>query len=238
MLYNLDSEIENVKTEYRAWRQVNTSQKAGLYGLLAKNLGLIENVITPYDRAKIDAGLKKSKFKVNKKSSIELKVIRLIMTSESKKASVYANVLNAARKANIKSTKFVGWLTTQGGIEAVRKANSKPKKPSNIKQQYATGKKVALSKPSLATVTLDIPHAQKNDLVLLVARVGDNNQVDIVEIAGTGDSSDLVTKSVIAISAPANSNLNSQTKNPGQAAITSLVKNTAAARANGGTANA
>lgn len=226
----LDTEIENAKTAYKAWRQVNKSQKAELYELLAKNLGIIENILTVYDHANIDDRLERIKIKVNADSPIELKIIRLIMTSERKKASGYAIVLKAARKAGIKSADFVKWLKAQGGIEAVRQANSTSKKPADIKQQYEAGKRIALSKASLATVTLDIPHAQKNDLVLLVARVGDNKQVEIVEIAGTGESSDLVTKSVSAISASANGKLQGSAvpSNPGHTALASLVKSTAA----------
>lgn len=176
MTYDLNTEINNVKTEYKAWRKLNKIQYLALHDLLAKNLGIIENINTAYDFNKVDTLLESSKIKVNKKSSIELKVIRLIMVRESKQASVYAKVLKAARGAGINSGGFVKWLKAQGGIEAVRKASKSSINSSRSKQQFEAGKKAALLKKSRATVTLEIPQTQKNDFVLLLARVGDNSQ--------------------------------------------------------------
>jgi uncharacterized protein YegP (UPF0339 family) len=240
MTYDLNDEISKVEIKYNAWSAINASQKDGLYELLASNLGIIENISTDHDLENIKARLESNKIKVNDKSSIELKIIRLIMTRESQKASVYAIVLKAAREAGIKSEGFAEWLKAEGGIEAVRKANSKSKNPTNIQQRYEAGKKIALSKTPLVTFRLNIPHAQKNDLVSLVARVGDNNQVSIVGIAGTGESNDLVVRSVSAISPPANSNLQgvAVASNPGQVAVASLVRNTTASLACGSQANA
>lgn len=240
MNFHLNTEIDNVKTEYNSWRQIEKSQKEKLYDLLAKNLRIIENINAATDYAKIEERLKKAKIKVNKKSSIELKVIRLIMTSERKKASTYAIVLKAARKANIKSDEFVKWLKAEGGIEAVRKKNSDTPNLLERERQFSVGKTVALSQAPLATVTLNIPQTQKNDLVLLVARVGDNNQVEVVDIAATDKNDSSIAKSVRAISKKAGGSQegNVQGKQSSQSALNAIIKSTATSISNGGNANA
>jgi len=239
MTYNLNTEIDNVKTEYKAWRRINKSQKEALYDLLAKNLTIIENIKTDYDFAKIDDRLENANIKVKKNSSIELKVIRLIMTSERKKASSYSIVLKTARKAGITSDKFSQWLTLQGGIEKVRQANTTHPQSEDIQKQFTAGKKIALSKKSLATVKLDIPYTQKNDLVLLVARVGDNGQVDIVDVAGAGEKNKLVTKSISTVfNSNSHKTQEAGTINLGQKSLLSLASATAASRAKGRQENA
>ncbi|MEH6515026.1 MAG: hypothetical protein V7734_18180 [Maribacter arcticus] len=236
----IKNKINTISAEFESWKVVEKTTNATLYDLLSQTLEVVETVKLSNGIEEVEDLLKDKKIKMNKKSPLELKVIRLVLQEERQKASVYGKVLSMALKEGISHDRFVEWVEKKGGIEAVRKANVKHKTPTNIQQQYEAGKKIALSKTPLATFRLNIPHAQKNDLVSLVARVGDNNQVSIVYIAGTGESNGLVARSVSAISPPANSNLQgvAAVSNPSQAALASLVKSTTASKTNGGQPNA
>ena len=238
MSYNLNDEINNVKNYYKNWRRINKNQDSDLYSILAKNLDIVMNIKDAYDVEKINLLLKQANIKVNKDSSIELKVIRLVMTSERKKASTYAKVLNAARLACVDSTGFVKWLEEKGGIEAVRKQNPKSIKKPNAKSKQEATKNIKIASSSIVTLPLEIPNTKKDDFVFLAARVCDNKKVEIFEIDDAAKISALVQKSFGSIDIPDNVQTTNVTSlNGRQTGISNIVSDTISARCNAGGAN-
>ncbi len=210
MSINFKEQITSVKSEYRAWAKAEAltetenkirektkqSQKLVLYKILAQNLDIVEKVVTAFDINNINMQLEALNIKTTKDTAIETKIVKLAMTKERKQAAVYACVLKNARQQQIDSNNFVDWLVQQGGIEKLRNKERLEKQIVHDSKQFDEGKKLALAKSKLATVKLDIAQTQKNELVLLVGRVDGNNEVEIVEVAGVGESNELLEKAV------------------------------------------
>lgn len=196
MTYNLTANIDNTKTEFNAWHKAEVIQTDKLYELLAKILEIVENVNGDYDENKINEQLKKYEIKVKKESSLELKVTRLVMVKQSKKAAAYAKALTVARQEHIDSKGFAAWLKKKGGIEKVRNSVSIAAQQAKNSKQFDLCKKKALAKSALGTVKLKFDNTQENDLVLLVGRVDGNDEIEIIELAGVGENSVLVERAV------------------------------------------
>jgi ribosome-binding factor A len=210
MTYNLQNEIDEAKTVFKTWRSEDKGIKSVqeglavkqeghkllLYKVLAKNLEIIENVITAYDKNNIKMQLENRKIKTTSNTTIETKIVKLTMTKDRKQAAVYAGVLKEAKQQKIDSKNFVDWLVKQGGIEKLRNKERLAKQIERDGKQFDAGVKLALATSKLATVSLDVAGTQQNDLVLLVGRVDSNNEIDVINVAGVGENNDLLEQAV------------------------------------------
>ena len=86
--------------------------------------------------------LRDAKHTFNEGTRIETKVVRVVFGEVFKGAigrsrgAIYSKVLTAAHEEKVTKDNFFKWLTTQGGVEAVRKQN-KSKTAAQIKTERA-----------------------------------------------------------------------------------------------------
>ena len=106
--------------------------------------------------------LRDAKHTFNEGTRIETKVVRVVFGEVFKGAigrsrgAIYSKVLTAAHEEKVSKDNFVKWLTTQGGVEAVRKQN-KGKTAAQIKTERALSAHEQLATQSTQDLELSTP---------------------------------------------------------------------------------
>ena len=89
------------------------------------------------------------------------------------------------------------WIEGKGGIEKIRLENSDPQDP-NAKFDSA---KMSLFSRQVLLENFTVPNlaAKKNDIVILIGRAGEDDTIDVFEIAYSGADDALIKAAVAAV---------------------------------------
>ena len=126
--------------------------------------------------------LRDAKHTFNEGTRIETKVVRVVFGEVFKGAigrsrgAIYSKVLTAAHEEKVSKDNFVKWLTTQGGVEAVRKQN-KGKTAAQIKTERALSAHKQLATQSTQDLQLCTPAQNYEYSLALVAHTGGDKRI-------------------------------------------------------------
>jgi len=193
----LGKSIKSLRKSYKEWEGIEVVHNKKLYGLLAEAKRIVEQVRADGNESEIDKILKAKKINFSEITTLELKVVKVSLAKDRKRASSYARVLSVAATKNVKSGNLKKWIHKEGGIDKIRLKNTSK---SDAGDSFKVGKMSVFSREILLA-QFDVPglKAQKNDIVVLVGRVADNGEIEVVEIAGSGNQDVLVKAAVTAI---------------------------------------
>ena len=126
--------------------------------------------------------LRDAKHTFNEGTRIETKVVRVVFGEVftgaigRSRGAIYSKVLTAAFEEKVSKDKFVKWLTTQGGVEAVRKQN-KGKTAAQIKTERALSAHTQLATQSTQDLQLCTPAQNYEYSLALVAHTGGDKRI-------------------------------------------------------------
>jgi hypothetical protein len=126
--------------------------------------------------------LRDRKHTFNEGTRIETKVVRVVFGEVftgaigRSRGAIYSKVLTAAHEEKVSKDNFVKWLTTQGGVEAVRKQN-KGKTAAQIKTERALSAHKQLATQSTQDLQLCTPAQNYEYSLALVAHTGGDKRI-------------------------------------------------------------
>ena len=126
--------------------------------------------------------LRDAKHTFNEGTRIETKVVRVVFGEVftgaigRSRGAIYSKVLTAAHEEKVSKDNFVKWLTTQGGVEAVRKQN-KGKTAAQIKTERALNAHEQLTKQTTQDLQLSTPAQNYEYSLALVAHTGGDKRI-------------------------------------------------------------
>ena len=126
--------------------------------------------------------LRDRKHTFNEGTRIETKVVRVVFGEVftgaigRSRGAIYSKVLTAAHEEKVSKENFVKWLTTQGGVEAVRKQN-KGKTAAQIKTERALSAHKQLATQSTQDLQLCTPAQNYEYSLALVAHTGGDKRI-------------------------------------------------------------
>lgn len=197
MSTTLEESIDELHKSYIDWDRLQVTHTKKLYSLLAGARRILVQIQTDQSLVEFESAFKARGGKSAKNTTLELKVVKVALTDDPKRASAYSRVLKVAATENIEPDNVSKWIEDKGGIEAIRLKNTDVQDPNakfNNNKMNLFSRKVLLE-----NFTVPNLEAQKNDIVILIGRAGDDDTIDVFEIAISGDDDALVKAAVAAV---------------------------------------
>ena len=126
--------------------------------------------------------LRDAKHTFNEGTRIETKVVRVVFgevfngSLGRSRGAIYSKVLSAAYEEKVTQANFVKWITTQGGVEAVRKQN-KGKTAAQIKTERALSAHEQLAQQTTQDLQLSTPAQNYEYSLAVVAHTGGDKRI-------------------------------------------------------------
>ena len=197
MSITLEESIDELHKSYIDWDRLQVTHIKELHKLLAGARRILVQIHTDQLHVAFETAFKDRGGKSAKNTTLELKVVKVALTTDPKRASAYSRILRVAAKENIEPDSIPKWIEDKGGIEAIRLENT------NAQDSDAkfTNNKMSLFARKILLENFTVPdlEAQKNDIVILIGRAGEDNTIDVFEIAISGDDDALVKAAVAAV---------------------------------------
>ena len=236
MSITLEESIDELRKSFIDWDRFQVTHTKKLYKMLAEARRILVQIQANQSQVEFELAFKARGGKSAKNTTLELKVVKVAMTDDSKRASAYSRVLKVAAKENIAPEDISAWIENKGGIEKIRLENSDPHDP-NSKINSA---KMSLFSRQVLLEKVNVPNleAKKNDVVILIGRAGEDDTIDVFEIAYSGSDDALVNAAVAAVGKKNADNSASQEEDQDEDRIVELLAESAhSAISKGGTAN-
>lgn len=163
-----------------------------LYAILARCYAIfVDHKETDEGRKLINDTAVAMNVSFNDVTSTAAKVIKIIFGDDNRhKASDYAKVLKIASAAEVSKANFENWLSTKGGIYAVRRGNAPSAEQKKAEQDNAYNN--GLTKlQQLGTAASVAPHVNisaRNGYVLAVCYVDGNGALSVIKTVGDANS--------------------------------------------------
>ena len=162
----------------------------GLYGLLAECLKLYDEHFvnakeTERKKLRLDltAALKDRNVKVQSNTTMLTMFIRYVFNSDRKRANRYVSVLTAAKSHGVTHDGLANWLSTNGGIEEVRRNIEKSAEALNKKKELECAKNASLAdiehNATKPLASFAFPNAT-NGRAVFIAHPKSDGTVDVV----------------------------------------------------------
>ena len=167
--FNLKHSVETIRTEALNW---SDRSKSELYNILYQCYLLVDIINKQtkeqqiMSNAELDIELSKCNFE-SKANKLPNKIVQLVFNfdMDRKLTSKYASVLNKFIETKQSETKFVSWLTANGGIYGVlnpKTANAKTTK-SNLTAKQKLSTAVGIVSSTKAINTIDNAYGVESD---------------------------------------------------------------------------
>jgi len=165
--FNLKHSVETIRTEALNW---NDRSKSELYGILYQCYLLVDKVSRQTNEqqimanAELDIELSKCDFE-SKATKVPNKIVQLVFNfdMDRKLTSKYASVLNKFDETNQSESKFISWLTDNGGINGVL-SNAKTKDTkSGLTAEEKLSTAVSIVSSTKAIKTIDNAYGVESD---------------------------------------------------------------------------
>jgi hypothetical protein len=166
-LFNITHAVEQLRTEALNW---NDRSKSELYGILYQCYLLVDKVSRQTKEqqimanAELDIELSKCDFE-SKATKLPNKIVQLVFNfdMDRKLTSKYASVLNKFDETNQSESKFISWLTDNGGINGVL-SNAKTKDTkSSVTAEEKLSTAVGIVSSTKAINTIDNAYGVESD---------------------------------------------------------------------------
>ena len=236
MSFTLEESIDELHKSFIDWSRIQVTHKKQLYKLLADARRIVVQIRTDQLLDTFELAFKARGGKSAKNTTLELKVVKVALTDDPKRASAYSRVLKVAAKENIEPEDISTWIEGKGGIEKIRLENSDPQDP-NAKFDSA---KMSLFSRQVLLENFTVPNleAKKNDVVVLIGRAGEDDTIDVFEIAYSGADDALVKAAVAAVeNKNADKSTNHEEDVDGDSIVELLAESAHSAMREGGTTN-
>lgn len=203
---NTVAELDGLRMQCKNWER-NEYKKANdvLYTLLADCLALFEgqflkatNEERKQLREELVVKLKNDGIKVQRNTVTLTMFIRFVFSADRKRAHSYAYVLKAAISSGISAANLASYISSEGGMEEVKRKMVVSEKTLNKREQVATAQDAVkaaiddavvqpLAKVNLANIT--------GDYAILLAKPGAGSEVAI--IATLSDVNEVLYKQLL-----------------------------------------
>ncbi|CAA7620429.1 conserved hypothetical protein [Candidatus Terasakiella magnetica] len=150
----------------------------------------VDHKNTADGRKLINEAAKAMNVSFNKVTSTAAKVIKITFGDDHRwQASAYAQVLQIAAGNDVPSANFVNWLTTAGGIEAVRSGGSGGKQSAEDRDAaYNVGLAKLQSVGTAASVAPHVNIQGRGGYVMAICYVDANGGLSVIQTVGVPDS--------------------------------------------------
>ena len=196
MSKELMKELTDLNSRHRKWEDQLRVKNDELYGMLADTMRIVTDVRSDGTENTIEKILKQCEISYTNKTSLEMKVVKLALTQNSKRASSYAKVFIAAQDAGIDADGLKDWIDEKGGIEKIRLSLCDYK---SVDAYFDDGKNTMAAMTALASFEVDIIDAKEDELVVMFGRVSADSKVEVLKIAGVGNEDTLVKSTVASV---------------------------------------
>ena len=177
-LFNIKHSVDTLRTEAINW---SDRSKSELYNILYKCLLLVETINNQSaddlirTNAELDILISKCNFE-SKATKVPNKIIQLVFDfdMDRKLTSKYASVLNRFIETKQSESKFISWLTDNGGYSGVLKSNTKTanakttKSDLSIEQKLPLAEGIVSSTKAINTIDFDYGVTTNKAFVLYV----------------------------------------------------------------------
>lgn len=136
-----------------------------------------------------------------------MKVVKLALTQNSKRASSYAKVFIAAQDADIDCEDLKDWIIKKGGIEKIRLSLGEYKSTDDY---FVDGKESMASMKALVSFAVEDIEAEEDELVVMIGRVGPNSKVEVLKIAATGNENAFVKSTIASVTKKESANIDTE----------------------------
>ena len=166
-LFNIQHSVETIRTEALNW---SDRSKSELYNILYKCLLLVETINNQSaenlirTNAELDILISKCNFE-SKATKVPNKIVQLVFNfdMDRKLTSKYASVLNKFIETEQSESKFISWLTDNGGINGVL-SNAKTKDTkSGLTAEQKLSTAVGIVSSTKAINTIDNAYGVETD---------------------------------------------------------------------------
>lgn len=166
-LFNIQHSVETIRTEALNW---SDRSKSELYNILYKCLLLVETINNQSaenlirTNAELDILISKCNFE-SKATKVPNKIVQLVFNfdMDRKLTSKYASVLNKFIETEQSESKFISWLTDNGGINGVL-SNAKTKDTkSGLTAEQKLSTAVGIVSSTKAINTIDNAYGVESD---------------------------------------------------------------------------
>ena len=166
-LFNIQHSVETIRTEALNW---SDRSKSELYNILYKCLLLVETINNQSaenlirTNAELDILISKCNFE-SKATKVPNKIVQLVFNfdMDRKLTSKYASVLNKFIETEQSESKFISWLTDNGGINGVL-SNAKTKDTkSGLTAEQKLSTAVGIVSSTKAINTIDNEYGVESD---------------------------------------------------------------------------
>ncbi|MDE1892657.1 MAG: hypothetical protein KGI13_09225 [Betaproteobacteria bacterium] len=186
--------LDSLKLERDEWEKTDYKKaNDGLYNLLGscKRIYSIDFINGDESQRKelrnnLMARLKADGIKVQKNSPVLTMFVRFVFNSDRKRAHLYSYVLKAAISHDVKHDEMATWISSQGGIEEIRRKSVVSKKTLQKREKLESAKQTVISHIEQANVSpiaeLSISGVKEGQYALLLAKPQPNGLVSIVGV--------------------------------------------------------
>lgn len=166
-LFNIKHSVETLRSEALNW---DDRSKSELYNILYKCYLLVDKINQQtteqkiMSNAELDIELSKCNFE-SKATKVPNKIVQLVFNfdMDRKLTSKYASVLNKFDETNQSESKFISWLTDNGGINGVL-SNAKTKDTkSGLTAEQKLSTAVSIVSSTKAIKTIDNAYGVESD---------------------------------------------------------------------------
>lgn len=186
--------LDELTNRRRDWENnIARAYNAQLYAILADCLQVAYDVLASDGlRNALKHALKKSKVTVQRNTSVETQVVKLIFCNNRHRASAYSIALRAAVAQNIKPADFSTWVDKQKGIEAIRLGNPRttvakantPARPANDQPagdavQVDAAQADQLARDAVRTIVVSHDVQLQPGTLVMLATVNDHGEVHV-----------------------------------------------------------
>lgn len=196
MTKQLLKELTNLDARHRKWEDQQRVKNDDLHDMLADTMRIIADVRSDRSEKTIEKILKQCDISYTNKTSLEMKIVKLALTQNSKRASSYAKVFVAAKGDCIDPEGLKDWIDEKGGIEKIRLSLGNFKSVDDL---FADGKIAMESMHALVSFEVDDIEAEEDEIVVMFGRVSPKNNVEVLKIAGAGNKNVLVKSTVASV---------------------------------------
>jgi len=207
MTNKLMKELTELNSRHRKWEDLQRVKNDELYDMLADTMRVVTDVRSDGTEKTIEQMLKQCGISYTTKTSLELKVVKLALTQNSKRASSYAKVFIAANDAGIDADGLKDWIGGEGGIEKIRLSLGDYK---SVDEYFADGKNTMAAMKALASFEIDDIDVEEDELVVMFGRAGPNGKVEVLKIAGVGDDNAFVKSTVASATKKESANIGAE----------------------------
>lgn len=170
--------ITKLESRFNTWRD---NSRPELYRILADCMALVEEVEKDaVKEGELNNLLKKREIRITKNTDLILKVLKIVISTCSKRQSKYATVIRIARQSKQDAKSLKKWIEKKKGIE---KIVTKKSETSDSGESYKNEGKLCIGQKNVAD-TISRPGSfpkEAQGLVVVVGRITATQQLEILD---------------------------------------------------------